>query len=135
MTNFDKLAAIAKGMLKTGENFDDRDEAVAGKTVVKTSAGHEIVDGFFAATNHRVLVVINATFGGRRKDSFTYPQVGSVTFNEKENSMTLCTPGESFTLLELGDKQNPKKFVEFVNEKKTPKRATVDVGVTMKKEK
>lgn len=95
MSKIDKLEEITKKSLKPGEKIEEK---VAGKFVAASSAGSEIVDGFFAATNHRVIVLINSVFDGRKLDSFTYGQVGSVSFNEKKQDLALCTPGEAFTL-------------------------------------
>jgi hypothetical protein len=104
-------------MLKVGEKIEAK---VAGSYSNESAPGnHEIVKGFMAATNQRVLVVLNSVSLSTRKDCFTYGQVASATLND--GTLDLAVPGERITLFDvIDDCDDPEKFKKFVSEKKTP---------------
>jgi hypothetical protein len=118
MANFEKLEAIAEGMLKVGEKIEAK---VAGSYSNESAPGnHEIVKGFMAATNQRVLVVLNSVSLSTRKDSFTYGQVATPPVLN-DGTLDLTVPGERITLFNVvEDCDDPEKFKKFITEKKTP---------------
>jgi len=121
MANVDKLAEIAEGMLKINEKIEQR---VAGNYTIESDFGnYEIVKGLLAATNHRVLVVLNKPLFGIRKDSFTYAQLNTVSMTPDEENLSLVMPDEVIELYDLSDVkccQEPEKFQKYVNDKKAP---------------
>jgi len=128
-----KLKEIAKEALKPEEQIEN---VVIGKMLDKSSFGTEIVDGLFAATNHRMIIVKKPIIG-KKTDSFTYGQIGSISVTEAKDSVSLCTAGEVLTLKKI-DKDKEEETQEFVDnfkDRKKPKKATVEVNVQMKKEK
>jgi hypothetical protein len=121
MANINKLAEIAEGMLKINEKIEQK---VAGNYTIESGLGnYEIVKGLLAATNHRVLVVINQALFGIRKDSFTYAQINTVSMTPDEESLSLIMPDEVIELYSLSEAdscQEPEKFYKYIMEKKTP---------------
>lgn len=115
--------AIASRMLKFGEKIEAK---VEGRYSHESAQGnHEIVKGFMAATNHRVLIVHNSFSFRTQKDSFTYGQVTTVTtFGDKIN---LILPDQTITLYEVDD-DDLERFHKYVTEKKTPPPKTTIAG-------
>ncbi|MDZ7360496.1 MAG: hypothetical protein ONB46_07180 [candidate division KSB1 bacterium] len=127
MAGVDKLAEIAEGMLKFNEKIEQQ---VAGNYTVESECGnYEIVKGLLAATNHRVLVVLNKPLFGIRKDSFTYAQLNTVSMTPDEQNLSLVMPDEVIELYDLckvDPCQEPEKFQKYVNEKKaSPPKTTI----------
>jgi hypothetical protein len=121
MPGVDKLVEIAKSMLKVNEKIEQQ---VAGNYTVESECGnYEIVKGILAATNHRVLVVLNKPLFGVRKDSLTYAQLNTVSMTPDEESLSLVMPDEVIELYNLSGVdpcQEPDKFQKYVSEKKAP---------------
>lgn len=105
---------------------------VDGETVHKSEHGNEVVDAMLVMTNHRMLVVKKPIIG-KKIDSFTYAQVDSVAVKGKD-TVSLCTPGEVFTVSGIKQEKELKEFVDEFSLKKKQKRANVDVGVTISRE-
>lgn len=125
MASLEKLEAIAESMLKAGEKIEAK---VGGNYVNESGPGnHEIVKGFMAATNQRVLVVLNSASLSVRKDSFTFGQVASA--NKNGDTVDVAVPGERITLFEVDEEcDDPEKFQKFVADKKTPPPKTTVLG-------
>jgi hypothetical protein len=127
MANLEKLEAIANRMLKA----DEKIEAKVGGSYSNDSGNgnYEIVKGFMAATNQRVLVVLNAVSLDIRKDSFTYGQV--VTVTKYGNQINLVLKDETIKLYDVIDDDDLEKFFKFVTDKKTPPPKTTVAGRDM----
>ncbi len=121
MANIYKLAEIAEGMLKINEKIEQK---VAGNYTIESDVGnYEIVKGLLAATNHRVLVVINKPLFGMRKDNFTYAQINTVSMAPNGESLSLIMPDEVITLYDLTHVdpcREPENFYRYIIDKKTP---------------
>ena len=117
MANLQRLEAIANSMLKAGEKSEAK---VGGSYSNESGPGnYETVKGFMAATNHRLLVVLNAVSLSIRKDSFTYAQVTCVTMHD--NCINVMMPDETITLCEVDDVCGDfEKFYKYVSDKKAP---------------
>jgi len=117
MANLAKLEAIAKSMLKAGEKIEAQ---VCGDYTNESGPGnYEIVKGFMAATNHRLLVALNAVSLNVRKDSFTYAQITGVTMHD--DCINVMMPDETITLCEVDDTCGDlEKFFKYVTDKKKP---------------
>jgi len=122
-----ELEYIAHGMLKKNEKIEAK---VAGSYSIESSFGnHEIVKGFLAATNHRILVVLNAPLQGVRQDYFTYGQITTVSTTSDRSSISLIMPDEVITLFDVIDEcDDPEKFFKYITEKKTPPPKTTIMG-------
>ena len=125
----ERLKELAKGACKPKE---EPQFTVDGKITHKSEHGNEIVDGMLVMTNHRMLVVKKPIIG-KKIDSFTYAQVDSMSVHGKD-SVSLCTPGEVFTVSGVKKEKELKEFVDEFSLKKKPKKATVEVAVAMKRE-
>ncbi|GEM_PF-4264910 len=121
MPGVDKLAEIAESMLKINEKIEQQ---VAGNYTVESECGnYEIVKGLLAATNHRMLVVLNKPLFGVRKDCFTYAQLNTVSMAPDGEDLSLVMPDEVIELYNLScvdPCQEPDKFQKYVSEKKAP---------------
>lgn len=119
-----KLSNIATGMLKNGEKIE---AMVAGSYAIETSSGkYEIFKGFFAATNHRILVVLDWPQNGIRKDSFTFGQLAGVSLTSDKNSISLLMPDEVITLFDvINDLNDLEKFFKYIADKRKPPDRTV----------
>jgi len=116
MANFEKLEAIANGMLKSGEKIEAR---VAGSYSNESAPGNrEIVKAFCAATNRRVLIVIKEPLLRIREDSFTYAEINSVAITSLDDRVTLFVSDEVITMYDLEQSLEPGKFVGYINDKK-----------------
>lgn len=115
MANLQRLEAIAHSMLKPGEKIEAK---VRGSYSDDSRPGkNEIVKGFMAATNYRLLVVLNSISPGIRKDSIAYEQITAVT--RHDHLINVVMPDETITLFEVdGGYADPKKFYSYVAEKK-----------------
>ncbi len=131
MANLAKLKTIAQSMLKAGEKIE---ATVGGDYSNESGPGnYETVKGFMAATNQRLLVVLNSASLSLRKDNFTYGQVTAATMND--DCINIVLPDETITLSEISDDCGDlEKFHKYVTEKKTPPQKTTiaarDVEVT-----
>lgn len=116
MANLRRLEAIAHDMLKAGEKIEAK---VGGSYSDDSRPGkNEIVKGFMAATNHRLLVVLSSISLRIRKDSFTYAQITAITMHD--NLINLVMPDETITLFDVAEGYaDLKKFRSYVAEKKT----------------
>lgn len=112
-----KLISIAESMLKNNERIEAK---IAGDYSSEGFSGnYVIVKGLFAATNHRVLVVLNSVSLDIRKDSFTYGQV--ITVTRYGNQINLILPDETITLFDVKDDCNDlEMFYKYISDKKTP---------------
>ena len=121
MANLAKLKTIAEGMLKAGEKIE---ATVGGNYTNESGPGnYEIVKGFMAATNQRLVVVLNSDSLSTRKDSFTYPQVTGAAMHD--NCINVVIPDETITLSEVSEECGDlEKFHKYVTEKKTPPQKT-----------
>jgi len=121
MANLARLNEIADGMVKSNEKIEQR---VAGNYTVQSDIGnYEIVKGLLAATNHRVLVVLNKPLMGVNKDSFTYAQINTVSLAPDADEISLIMPDEVIKLSDLSSVdpcQEPEKFYKYILDKKTP---------------
>lgn len=119
---------IASRMLKFGEKIEAQ---VCGSYSNESGPGnYEIVKGYMAATNHRVLIVLNSVSFSNRKDSFTYGQVATVT--KYDDQINLVLPDETITLFDVDDVCGDlEKFHKFVTEKKAPPPKTTIAGRDM----
>jgi len=120
-------------MLKAGEKI----EAKVGGSYSNDSGNgnYEIVKGFMAATNQRVLVVLNSVSLDIRKDSFTYGQIITATLTPEGDSVSLVMSNEIITLFDvIDDCDDPKKFHKYISDKKAPPPkatiASLDVDVS-----
>lgn len=120
--------AVANRMLKFGEKIEAQ---VCGSYSNESGPGnYEIVKGYMAATNHRLLVVLNSVSFSLRKDSFTYPQVTCVTM--QDSCINVMMPDETITLFDVDDFCGDlEKFYKYVNDKKTPPPKTTIAGRDM----
>jgi len=131
MANLAKLKTIAQSMLKAGEKIE---ATVGGNYSNESGPGnYEIVKGFMAATNQRLLMVLNSAPLSTRKDNFTYPQVTAATMND--DCINVVLPDETITLCEVSDDCGDlEKFHKYVTDKKAPPQKTTiaarDVEVT-----
>lgn len=117
MANHAKLEAMAESMLKAGEKIE---ATVCGDYSNESGPGNfERVKGFMAATNHRLLVALNGVSLHVRKDSFTYPQITSVTM--PDGCINVAMPDQTIMLHDVDDICGDlEKFVKYVNDKKKP---------------
>ena len=117
MANPAKLEAAAKNMLKAGEKIEAQ---VCGDYSNESGPGnYEIVKGFMAATNHRLLVALNSVSFSVRKDSFTYAQLAGVTM--QDGCINVMMPDETITLSEVDDACGDlEKFFKYVTDKRKP---------------
>jgi len=117
MANLERLKASALSMLKAGEKIE---ATVGGNYSNESGPGnYETVKGFMAATNQRLLVVLNSASLSTRKDNFTYGHVTAVTMNNGDVNIIL--PDETITLSEVDDDCGDlEKFYKFVSDKKAP---------------
>jgi hypothetical protein len=135
-----KLIRITEGTLKSNEKIE---QVLVGNYKIEASLGnYEIIKGLLAATNHRVLMVLQKPLFGIRKDSFTYSQITTVSVEADENSISLILPDGMITLYDLSDVdpyQEPKKFQKYIIDKKTrpPKTTNMasDVKIPLSKKK
>lgn len=116
-TTFAELDSVAKGMLESTERIE---VPVIGSYTIESPLGnYEIVNGFLAATNHRVLVVLNHPMHKIRKDYFFYSQVNAVTI--LSNEISLILPDEVITLFDIIDDCNDlEKFFKYIVDKRKP---------------
>ncbi len=121
MSTIERMTEIAEGMLKINEKIE---QTVAGNYTMESNWGnYEIVKGLLAATNHRLLVVINGPFWNKRKDNFTYAQINTASMTPDKESLSLIMPDEVIRLYNLSAVdpcQDPEKFYKYILEKKTP---------------
>jgi len=119
---FAELKSIAMRMLKSNEKIE---ATAAGSYTTESSFGNYVIgEGFLAATNQRVLVVLNAPTQGIRKDSYTYAQITMLLLNE--NNISLIMPDETITLSDIIDDRNDlEKFYKYITDKKTPPPKTM----------
>jgi hypothetical protein len=116
MVDVEGMKERAQRMLQTGEKIE---QAVGGKMYYSVEPERKaIVEGLFAATNDRVLIVIKQFLHSTTKD-FTYSQTTGVWVSEDKDRLTLQTRGEEFRLYDL-ESEAAEKFHKYFSDKKTP---------------
>jgi hypothetical protein len=127
--SIEELMSIAEGMVKSNEKIGQR---VIGNFTIESSFGnYEIVKGLLVATNYRVLVVFEGPLRSIRKDSFTYPQINTVTMTPDQESLSLIMQDEVITLFDLSEVdpyQEPEKFHKYIIDKKNASIQNYDRG-------
>jgi hypothetical protein len=115
----EELEGIAVSMLKSNEKIEAK---VAGSYTIESSFGnYEIVKGFLAATNHRVLAVLTAPMQKIRQDHFTFSQINVVSITSDGRSISLIMPDEVITLFDvIDDCDDLEKFCKYITDVKTP---------------
>lgn len=114
--NFGKLREAAIRKLESGEKIESE---IAGKMMLKKPSDDEIVGGLFAATNHRMIIVI-VSISKKKRISLTYEQVGGITLHD--GSISVILPDKVLTLSSIDDdaQHEFEKFFKYCNDKKKP---------------